>query len=323
MTRYILAAAAAVAGLAAVVVFQRTPEGGVPLVAITQIATHPALDEVRAGIVAGLESRGYVDGRDVEILFRNANGDASLTLPIAQDFVRRGAAVIVPISTPSTLAVAKATDAIPIIFSGVADPRGSGLVTDFNRPGGNITGVCDQWPFEDQVRAFLKYFPRTASIGLLYTRGDDVSKLGVDALTELAPKLGFKLRLAPVSAAEDIYPVAVSLLPRVDAVFTGIDHLILENMDSLTKAAREAKRPLFGGEPGSVRKGAVLALSIDMTRFGDETADIVVQVLRGADPGAIPVKVLSDGVLMVNRAVASGFGLDLAALGHDGARFID
>lgn len=294
-----------------------------PVVAITQIATHPALDEVRAGLIAGLKKRGYEDGKTVTIVFKNANGDASFTLPIVQEFVRQSPSVIVPISTPSALSAAKATKTVPIVFSGVTDPVGTGLVANLERPGGNITGVSDQWPFEAQVTAFLRVFPNARRVGLLYTRGDDVSKIGVDAMTALSRKLGFELRLSPVSQASDIYPAAVALLRDVDTIYTGIDHLLLENMDGLIKAAREARKPLFGGESGSVEKGGVLALSINMTSFGDLTAEQVAKVLGGQKPGEIPVAVVTSGDLLVNWAAATQFGLDLNALQSSGAKFVD
>jgi putative tryptophan/tyrosine transport system substrate-binding protein len=294
-----------------------------PIVTITQIATHPALDEVRAGIIDGLKKRGYEDGKTVTIVFKNANGDPSLTLPIAQEFVRMNPAVIVPISTPSSLSVAKATGALPIVFSGVTDPVGIGLVKNLQHPGGNITGVSDQWPFEAQVTAFLRVFPKARRIGMLYTRGDDVSKIGVDAMTGLSKKLGFELRLVPVSEGSDIYPAAVSMLRDVDAIYTGIDHLLLENLDGLVKAAREARKPLFGGESGSVEKGGVLALSINMTSFGDLTADLVAKILSGQKPGEIPVAVVTSGNLLVNKAAASQFGLNISALENMGAKFVD
>jgi putative tryptophan/tyrosine transport system substrate-binding protein len=301
------------------------PDNGehLPIVTITQIATHPALDEVRAGLIQGLKNRGYEDGKTITIVFKNANGDPSLTLPIAQEFVRMNPAVIVPISTPSTLSVAKATTSIPIVFSGVTDPVGTGLVKDLQHPGGNITGVSDQWPFEAQVTAFLRVFPKAHRIGMLYTRGDDVSKIGVNAMTDLSKKIGFELRLSPVSQASDIYPAAVAMLRDVDAIYTGIDHLILENLDGLVKASREANKPLFGGESGSVEKGGVLALSINMTSFGDLTADLTAKVLRGQKPGELPVAVVTSGNLLVNKAAASKFGLDLSALQNMGAKFVD
>jgi putative ABC transport system substrate-binding protein len=329
-----IVAAAIALGLAATLSCTRTNERPasdatpvsakpLPLVAITQIATHPALDEVRAGLIAGLKKRGYEDGKTVRIVFKNANGDASLTLAIAQEFARLSPAVIVPISTPSSLSAAKTTKTIPIVFSGVTDPVGVGLVPNLAHPGGNITGVSDQWPYEAQVTAFMRVFPKARRVGMLYTRGDDVSKIGVDAMTALSKKLGFELRLSPVSQASDVYPTAVALLPKVDTIYTGIDHLLLENLDGLVKAAREARKPLFGGESGSVEKGGVLALSINMTAFGDLTAEQVAKVLGGQRAGDIPIAVVSNGDLLVNRSAAKQFGLDLATLEHSGAKFVD
>jgi putative tryptophan/tyrosine transport system substrate-binding protein len=297
--------------------------GAMPVVAITQIATHPALDEVRAGILSGLAKRGYVDGKNVKILFRNANGDAALTSAISGDFVRRNVNVIVPISTPSALAVAQSTKSIPIVFSGVTDPLGVGLVKSLTSPGANITGVSDKWPFKLQVEAFLKAFPERKRIGMLYTRGDDVSKIGVESMTALSKELGFELVLRAVSSAEDIYPTAVSVLSQTDAIYTGIDHLILENMSGLVKAANEAKKPLFGGESGSVELGGVLAVTINMTEFGEITGNMVADVLDGANPGKLPVKTVSSGDLYVNRVTARRFGLDVDKLKRDGARIFD
>jgi putative tryptophan/tyrosine transport system substrate-binding protein len=156
----------------------------------------------------------------------------------------------------------------------------------------------------------------------LYTRGDDVSAIGTKAVADLASTLGFRLQLVPVSAAQDVYPAAVSLLQSVDAVYTGIDHLLLENMDGLVKASREANKPLFGGESGSVQKGAVLAVSINMTKFGDLTSDMIVKVLNGSKPGDLPVEVVTNGDLLVNAASAKHFGLDLQSLKKRGALII-
>lgn len=295
----------------------------VPLIAITQIATHPALDEVRAGLLDGLRRRGFEDGKTARIEFKNANGDPTLAVAIAEEFARQSPAVIVPISTPSALSAAKTTNTIPIVFSGVTDPVGTKLVADLEHPGGNITGVSDRWPFEAQVDAFMKAFPKVKRIGMLYTRGDDVSKIGVDAMNAICQRRALLLELSPVSQGADVYPTAVALLRRVDVVYTGIDHLVLENLDTLVKAAHEARKPLFGGESGSVEKGGVLALSINMAAFGDITADLVAEVLRGRKPRDLPIRVVSSGDLVVNRAVALQFGVDLKVFEGTAVKFVD
>lgn len=290
-------------------------------IAITQIATHPALDEVRAGLLERLAEEGFTE-QNSRIVFRNANGDASLTTAIAQEFARMNPDVVIPISTPSALAVAREVRSAPIVFSGVTDPVGVGLIPSLEQPGGNITGVSDRWPFGEQVRTFLRHFPNARRIGVIYTRGDDVSEIGVQAMRELSSELGFQLELRPVSSAADIYPSATALFRNVDAIYTGIDHLVLENMEGLARASDEATKPLFGGESGSVEKGAVLAVSINMTEFGRLTGDLVSRVLNGEAPGQIPVATVTSGQLLVNRTAATRFGLDLAALEQAGASFV-
>jgi putative ABC transport system substrate-binding protein len=158
---------------------------------------------------------------------------------------------------------------------------------------------------------------------MLYTRGDDVSRIGVEALQNLSRSMGFRLVLRPVSSAQDIDPSAIQLFSEADAIYTGIDHLLLENMDGLTQASRETRKPLFGGESGSVEKGAVLAVTINMTEFGDITAEMAVEVLRGRAPGDIPVRTVSNGGLLVNAAAARRFGLDVERLRAGGAHIID
>ena len=199
---------------------------------------------------------------------------------------------------------------------------GTGLVSNLEHPGGNITGVSDRWPFDAQVAAFLRAFPKTARIGMLYTRGDDVSKIGVDAMSAIARRNGFALELSPVSTGADVYPAAVALLRKVDAIYTGIDHLILENLDGLVKAAGEAQKPLFGGESGSVEKGGVLALSINMTSFGDLTADLAAAVLSGKKPADLAVRVVSSGDLLINRPAAARFGIDLKVFEGTSIKFV-
>ena len=88
----------ALGGVGFYIALRTQPRKDRPVVAITQIASHPALDEVREGIIDGLKKRGYTDGENIEIMFKNADGDASLTLAIAQDFARRSPAVIVPVT---------------------------------------------------------------------------------------------------------------------------------------------------------------------------------------------------------------------------------
>lgn len=283
---------------------------GLQQVGITQIVSHPGLDELRQGIITGLAERGFKDGKKIQIIFRNANGDPSLALPIAQDFVRQNVAVLVPITTPSALAAAKSTRTIPIVFGGVTDPVGVGLVANLEYPGGNITGTSDRWPFEQQLALFTKLLPNMKRVGMLYRPGDDVSKIGVEAAKKAAPALALELVTEPVSSSADLYPTAVSLLRRVDAIYTGMDNLVVENLESVLKAAREAKKPVLAGDAGSVGRGALASMATSMTDVGVLTGQMVADVLEGKNPGEMPIRVVSGGKAIVNRDATEEFGIN-------------
>ena len=293
-----------------------------PIVCITQIASHPSLDEVRRGIVESLADKGYRDKDTIELIFRNANGDPSLTLPIAQDFVRKGAAVIVPISTPSALAAAKSTDRIPIVFGGVTNPLGVGLIKNLENPEGNITGTSDRWPYEKQLELFRKLLPEVKIVGMLYTAGDDVASAAIEEIKKHASKLGLSIEIRPVSNASDIYPSAVAMFRNVDAIYAGMDNLIAENLESILKAANEAGKPVLAGDAQSVERGALATWSISMYDLGQETGDMVALILQGRKPSQLPVRLVSGGKPVVNKAAAETFKLKPNLLDQLGVQLV-
>ena len=290
--------------------FKTKGTSGRPVIGITQIVSHPSLDEVRAGIINGLKAHGYEDGKNIEIMFRNANGDPSLTVPIAESFAQRPVSIMVPITTPSALACAKSSSTIPIVFGGVTDPVGVGLVKDLHNPGGNITGTCDRWPIAEQLKFFKELRPDLKKFAMLYKPGDDVSKWGLATAKDAAAKIGIEIVERPVSSSADIPQVLRLLLPEVDAVYTGMDNLVVENLDPVLKEAAQFQKPVFSGDIGSIRKGAAATVAISMDELGQETAAIIVRVLKGEPAGKIPVFVFSTGKKVINRSALKILQID-------------
>jgi len=298
-------------------------QSGVQRVGITQIVSHPGLDLIKDGIIKGLGEKGFQDGRNIMIVFRNANGDPSLAIPIAQEFVRARMDLIIPITTPSTLAVAKASTSTPIVFGAVTDPVGVGLVGNLERPGGHITGTSDRWPFGEQFRLFKKVLPALKRVGVLYRPGDDISHIGIAGAEAVAPALGIEIVKRPVSSASDIYPSAVAMLRDVDAIYTGMDQLVVENFPALKKAADEASKPVLAGDEGSVERGALVTTAISMFDIGVLTGHIAARVLTGERPGDIPVQVLTSGRPVINRTAVRRFGINLDGLDIPDVRYFD
>jgi len=144
-------------------------------IGISQIVTHPALDATREGIIDGLAEKGYVEGDNLEIDYQNSEGDMNLVASIAQKFVSDKVDAIVSIATPNSLAAidaAKGTD-IPVIFSAITDPAGSGMVADWdNHPNENVTGVSDMIVVQDDVQLITQIVSNVKKIGTLYNAGE-------------------------------------------------------------------------------------------------------------------------------------------------------
>ena len=121
----------------------------------------------------------------------------------------------------------------------------------------------------------------------------------------------FVLIERPVSSASGLFNVARELFSKVDAVFTGMDNMVVENLDSVLKAGFEANKPVLAGDHGSVKRGALAAMGIDQTDIGKRTGYIADKVLRGTSPGNIPVYETNSGIPLINISTAKRLSIDI------------
>jgi putative ABC transport system substrate-binding protein len=280
-------------------------------VAITAIVEHPALDAVRDGIKKGLADAGYAEGTDVTFTYETAQGNPATAAQIARQFVGDAPAAIVAISTPSAQAAVAATKDIPVIFSAVTDPVAAQLVASIDQPGGNVTGVSDMAPIGDHVALIREITPDVKRLGVLYNPGEANSVSSVDALKTAASAAGIEVIEAPANKSADVQAAARSLIGKVDAIYVPTDNTIVSAFESAVGVANEAKLPLYAGDTDSVARGALAAVGFNYFDVGVQTAALVDQVLKGQNPGTIPVVFASGTDLQVNKKTADAIGVTL------------
>lgn len=280
-------------------------------VAITAIVEHPALDAVRDGVMKGLADAGHAEGTDVTFTYQTAQGNPATAAQIARQFVGEAPAVIVAISTPSAQAVAASTKDIPIVFSAVTDPVAAQLAASIDAPGGNITGVSDMAPIGDHVALIREITPGVKRLGVLYNPGEANSVSSLAALKTAAEAAGIEIVEAPATKSADVQAAARSLVGKVDAMYVPTDNTIVSALESAVGVAVGAKLPLYAADTDSVARGALAAVGFNYFDVGVQTAALVDRVLKGDDPGAIPVVFASGTDLQVNKATAAAIGLDL------------
>lgn len=280
-------------------------------VAITAIVEHPALDAVRDGVMKGLADAGHVEGTDVTFTYETAQGNPATAAQIARQFVGEAPAVIVAISTPSAQAVAAATKDVPIVFSAVTDPVAAQLAASIDAPGGNITGVSDMAPIGDHISLIREITPDVKRLGVLYNPGEANSVSSLAALKTAAEAAGMQVVEAPATKSADVQAAARSLVGKVDAIYVPTDNTIVSALESAIGVAIAAKVPLYAGDTDSVPRGALAAVGFNYFDVGVQTAALVDRVLKGENPGAIPVVFAAGTDLQVNKATAAALGLEL------------
>jgi putative ABC transport system substrate-binding protein len=279
-------------------------------IAVTAIVDHPALNAVRDGVRDELEAEGY-SGAKLNFIYESAQGNPSTAAQIARKFIGEDPAVIVPISTPSAQAVVAATQDIPVVFTAVTDPLDAKLITNMEKPGGNVTGMSDQAPVGKQLALMREILPNVKTIGMPYNPGE---ANGV-ALMKLAKKegeaLGLKVIESPATKSSDVLAACQSLIGKVDAIYVSTDNQIVSAFGSVVKVGVDNQIPVFAGDTSSVGRGAIAAIGFDYYDVGRQTGKIVVRILKGEKPGDIAVQSVDTVQLFVNPGAAKAMGVTI------------
>lgn len=310
----LLTVASALAPLSAAIAqsLQRT-------VAIAQFVEHPELDNIRRGVTDGLVKSGF-DSARARVVFESAQGDFGTAVQIAQKFGGMKPDVIVTIGSPMGQAAARSGVTVPIVFCGVGDPLGAGIVTNLAHPGGRITGVSSFTPIEPQLDLIRKLVPQAHRIGILANPAEYNSHAVVVAIQKIGSQRGFSFVVQDVMASSEIASAASNLVGQVDAFYVPTDNTVVSGIDAVIKVARANKIPLFTGETSSVRKGAFASAGLDWYQTGVDAGGVAARILRGEKPGEIPVMNQTGGVqIVINSRTAREIGValpvDLAAQG--------
>ncbi len=283
-----------------------------PLVAITQIVAHPALDAAYRGIVDELAEQGFDDGGEITIKHEIAQGDASIAAQIAKKFAGDQPAVMVGISTPSAQTLAAAAHGrFPLVFTAVTDPVSARLVDNPERPGKNVTGVSDAVPLAKNVEMMRVILPEAKKIGTVYNPGEANSLAANEALEKALKARGMTLFKVPATKSGEVLDAARSLVGRVDAFYITTDNTAASAFSSIIQTAEASKIPLFTADTSSVAQGAIAALGFSYDDIGRATGAQIAAILGGTNAGDIPVKWLDNPQLYLNPEAAKRMGVVL------------
>jgi len=243
----------------------------------------------------GLAEVGYVDGRNVAIEYRWAEGRIDRLPNLAMDLVRRNVAVIIAVSnTPTALAAKSATQTIPIAFLVGTDPVESGLVESLNRPGGNATGVSivDVELVAKRIELLQQLLPGATSIALFVNPKNPITTRAETREAHAAAQaLGVRLSVLEASTSDDIVAAFAAIVrEQVSALLVSSEIFFVTAHDQLVDLAMRHKIPISIPQPEGVRKGALIGYAANTNDAFRELGIFVGRLLKGEKPADLPVQ---------------------------------
>jgi putative ABC transport system substrate-binding protein len=258
-----------------------------------------------------LRDHGYVEGKNILIEYRYAEGKLERLPDLAAELVRLKVDVIVT-AGPAILAAKKASATIPIVFAAAADPVGSGLVSSLARPGGNITGLSVTAPDLDGKRLELlkEAFPKVARVAFLWESGSTTGNLPLTGMEAAAKALGLKLLSLPVRSLDD-FESAFARAKRdgAQALITYPRPLINTQQRQVLDFAAKNRLPAMYPTSEFVEAGGLMSYAPNYTDLFRRAADFVDKILKGTKPAELPVEQPTKFEFIVNLKTAKQDGL--------------
>ena len=280
-------------------------------IGIVQLTEHASLDLIRESIVKKLEAEGYKDGETIRIDYRNAQNDQSNLKTICQGFAAADVDVSVAITTPAAQAAMGETKDIPIVFSAVTDPMEAGLVESLENPGGNVTGTSDVISAENIMELASEITPDFKTIGALYDSSETNSVSVIEELRGYAEENGLKIVESAVSGTDEIRAAAQNLSKKCDIVFSPADNTVASAITAANQVFIETKTPFYTGADSMVKDGAFAACGVDYRYIGSETAEMIIDIINGADPAKMAVRSMDETGIYISGETAKKIGVQI------------
>ena len=268
------------------------------------------------GFLRGLSEFGYVEGRNVVIEYRWAEGKYDRLSTLASDLVRRQVAVIVATGTPEAFAAKAATSSIPIVFGGGVDPVQVGLVASLNRPGGNVTGVTSMNAAIETKRLGLLHelLPQAKRFALLVNPNSPLAEFDIKDSQASAVLIGREIEILTASTSDEIDAAFSSLVQkRADALLIGPDVFFTSRRVQLATLAVRHAMPAIYAFREFADAGGLMSYGTSITDRDRQVGVYAGRILKGEKPAELPVLRTAKFEFVINLQTAKMLGIDVPA----------
>jgi putative tryptophan/tyrosine transport system substrate-binding protein len=295
------------------------PAGNLSRIGLLLLGSSSSFSSRLEGFRQGLRDLGWVEGQLIALEERYAENLDQLP-DLAAELVRLPVALILAWGAANALAAQQATTTIPIVFVGVANPIGRGLVPSLARPGGNITGIASEGHPEGgagltakQLELLKEAVPTVSRVAMLFGQVG-VPTSGAGERERAAAVLGLTLRPFYVQRSEDftawVFPAITADTPAIDALYVR-GGVTFEARRQLADFALQHRLPLMGSVREHAEAGSLLAYGASQAAMWRRAATYVDKILKGTKPADLPVEQPTTFELVINLKTAEALGLTI------------
>jgi ABC-type uncharacterized transport system substrate-binding protein len=262
----------------------------------------------------GLRELDYVEGRNIGIEFRYADGDLTRLPALAAELVALQPAVIIAGSSPAAVAARNATRAIPIVTAGVQDPMALGLAASMARPGGNVTGFWaegDDSLIGKRLELFKDAVPGASRLAVFVDPRDASDVSTVKAVPAAARALGLDLRVIEVHATDFDAAFTAAVREGAQGLYVSQTPFFFARRDQIAAMALRARLPSVDGYREFALAGGLLSYATSLPDFYRRFGGFVDKILKGANAGDLPIERATKFELVVNLKTAKALGLTI------------
>jgi putative tryptophan/tyrosine transport system substrate-binding protein len=286
----------------------------VPHIGFLSAASPSAMSTRLAPFKQGLRELGYVEGKNISIESRYAEGKLDHLRELATELVRLKVAVMVSGGPAVTRPIKEVTSTIPIVMTQDSDPVGSGLVASLSRPGGNVTGLSTLAPeiSGKQLEILKEIVPRLSRLAVLGNSALAGNAQSLKETEQAAQTFGVQLQYLDVSSRKEIDSVfRAASKGRADAVLVLINPFMISHRALVVDLALKSRLPTIYSSPDSVEDGGLMSYSPSSTDLFRRAATYVDKVLKGTKPADLPVEQPMKFEFVINLKAAKQIGLTI------------
>jgi putative tryptophan/tyrosine transport system substrate-binding protein len=300
--------------MAALPLAARAQQKAMPVIGVLNTRSPgPSSAPFMAAFIQGLSEAGYVEGQNVTIEYRWAEGHYDRLPALAADLVGRKVDLIMASTPPSALAAKSATSTIPIVFRHGGDPVKDGLVTNLARPGGNLTGVSqlgDEGLTAKRLELLSELVPLAGVIALLVNPNNSTAERVIQEVQQAAPTKGVQLHVLKASSENEIDTAFASLAQlHAGALIVGADPFLTSRREQFVALASRHAVPSIYAWREFAASGGLISYGASLTSALRLVGHYAGKILKGAEPADLPVQQSTTFELVINLKTAEALGL--------------